>query len=134
MRDLRTYFRTESGVAKAVDGGNRGDDDDVDVHRRDAGLFQRLLRVFELFEDAESAHPVGQRIAGEVGDTWIELPQPVCGRVVTHQSGPHDRTVRIDDPFPRCTLGNLVRHRVGDLETGSVRTEYRRAASNTASS
>ena len=40
-------------------------------------LTQRLLGVLELFEDPEAAHAGGHRVAGQVGDPRVQLPQPV---------------------------------------------------------
>src|SRR5690606_33970883 len=50
---------------------------------------QRLLAVAARLQHPKRPYPRRRRVPGEVGDAWIELPQPVPGGVVPHQSGPH---------------------------------------------
>ena len=78
-------------------------------------LPQPFFAVAELFEHLETAHTVRQSVAGQVGDVGVELPQPVPGRVVAHQTRAHHRAVGVDDPAARRRHRAVVGIGVGDL-------------------
>ena len=78
-------------------------------------LAQPPFAVVQLLEHFEPAHVLGQPIAGQVGDIGVELPQPVPGGVVPHQTCAHHRAVGIDDPPAGRRHRAVVGFGVGDL-------------------
>ena len=83
---------------------------DIDTADQDLGrthiarrkrLPQPPFAVGQCVEHLESPHPVGQLVAGQVGDVGVELPQAVPRRVMAHQPGAHHRAVGVDDPAAR---------------------------------
>ena len=103
-------------VGVDIDTANE-DLDGADVARRKR-LAQSPFAVGQLLENFEPAHVLGQPIAGQVGDIGVELPQPVSGGVVPHQTCAHHRAVGVDDPPAGRRHRAVVGVGVGDAFAG----------------
>ena len=81
-------------------------------------MAQNLFPQRKRFDDLEAADPVGQPVAGQVGDVGIELPQSVAGAVLADQTRPHHRAVGVDDPAPGWTAAAVLGVGVGEHLVG----------------